>query len=88
MAELWIGRQKSPITYFKICKMKLEEKGINSITLIGLEGAIIHAVDTANLLVRNNLMEISNIHTDYIEVELELPTFTKTDLIGKKSNSW
>jgi hypothetical protein len=70
--ELWIGRNKSPITYLKICQHKIEQthgKVMANLTLIALEGAIIHAVDTANLLIRSNAMEIMKIETDYVEVK-------------------
>jgi hypothetical protein len=72
MSELWIGRNKSPITYFKICQHKIDQSHnsgkVNDLLLIALEGAIIHAVDTANLLVRSKMMEIVNIETSYVEV--------------------
>lgn len=68
MKELWIGRNKSPLTYFKICQRKITESDEDDLRLIALEGTIIHAVDIANMLVRAELMEIVKIETDCVEV--------------------
>ena len=68
MKELWIGRNKSPLTYFKICQRKITESDGDDLRLIALEGAIIHAVDIANMLVRAEMMEIVKIETVCAEV--------------------
>jgi DNA-binding protein len=67
-AELWISRNKSPLTYFKICQRRIEENNEDDLVLIALEGAIIQAVDTANMLVRAKLVKILKIETDSVEV--------------------
>jgi hypothetical protein len=85
MKAVRIGRNKSPLTYFKICQRRIEENGDDALILIALEGAIIHAVDTANMLVRAELMEILKIETDYVEVKFSEELHSLS--IGKESKS-
>ena len=70
MIDIFVARERSPSTYFNIVKRKLLQD--NEITLTALEGAIVVAVDAANMLSKENIANIVSISTGSVEVSLHM----------------
>jgi hypothetical protein len=64
--EVHISRKKSPQSYISTVELKLRQ--LDSVQLVALEGAIVVAVDLANLLCNSSFAVLEQMETSSVEV--------------------
>lgn len=64
--QVHISRGKSPQSYITTVQLKLNKLG--NVQLVGLEGAIVVAVDLANIMCDSNFAVLEGIETSTVEV--------------------
>jgi hypothetical protein len=69
MKDIYVSRDKSPQMYFHMAKSLLQKN--EQVKFVALEGAIVIAIDSANILQRENVASIVKMSTSSVEVSYD-----------------